>query len=79
MNLREIIKQEEDAYLILCQHFNISDEDIRAIEDNTEEKYVRLGDALHRIYHSKNNLTLTEEEIIKIIDSRKAQQNFNSP
>ena len=72
MKLREISEQEEDAYLILCQHFNISDEDIKFIEDNTEEGYVRLGDALHRIYHS-NNLRLTHEEIIKIIDSSKAQ------
>ena len=54
MKLHEISEQEGDAYLILCQYFNISDEDIRAIEDNTEEKHVRLGDALHRIYHSKN-------------------------
>ena len=72
MKLREISEQEGDAYLILCQHFNISDEDIKSIEDNHEEKHVRLGDALHRIYHSEN-LRLTHEEIIKIIDSSKAQ------
>lgn len=72
MKLHEISYQEEDAYLILCRHFNISDEDIKVIEDNHEENYVRLGDVLHRIYHSKS-LVLTQEEVIKIIDSSKAQ------
>ena len=70
MKLRQISEQQGDAYIILCQHFNISNEDIRAIEDNTEENHVRLGDVLHRIYHSKN-LILTQEEIIIIIDSSK--------
>ena len=72
MKLCEISEQQGDAYMILCQHFNISEVDIKIVEDNSEENYVRLGDILHRIYHSKN-LVLTQEEVIKIIDNSKAQ------
>ena len=78
MELREISEQQGDAYIILCQHFNISDEDIRSVEDNTEENYVRLGDALHRIYHRKN-LILTQEEVIKIIDRSKKRNETAIP
>lgn len=60
-------QQQKNAYLILCRHFNISNEDIKAIEDNNEDNYVKLGDTLHQIYHSIN-LHLTEEEVINIIN-----------
>ena len=53
----KLSQEQENAYNILCCKFNLSNEVIRAIEDNHEEKDVRLGDVLHRIYHKDPSIT----------------------
>ena len=63
--ISNLTKKREDAYLVLCQKFNFSNEVIRAIEDNTESNGVRLADVLHRIYHKDPSITL--EQVNKIV------------
>ena len=58
--ISKLIEKRENAYLILCQKFNISNEVIRAIEDNTESNAVRLADVLHHIYHKDPSITLQQ-------------------
>ena len=69
-HMDELSKKYANAYLILCQKFNIPNDVIKIIEDHNEESYVRLCDALHRICHK--NLNLTKEEVIEIISNGKA-------
>ena len=48
---QNIVKEKKDAYKILYKKYNFSDEDIRAIKDNSESICVRLYDVLHRLVH----------------------------
>ena len=67
-DILEIAKIPENAYLTLCQFekFRLPNDVIRDIRDNNESSYVRLGDALHHIYHKDSNITL--EDIMEIIN-----------
>ena len=56
-DIYELSQEQRNAYNILCRKFNFSGEVIRAIEDNHEEKHIRLGDVLHRIYHKDPSIT----------------------
>ena len=53
----DITKEKKDAYEILYKKYNFSDEDIRAIIDNSESIYVRLCDVLHRLVHKDPSIT----------------------
>ena len=57
-DIYELSQKQENAYKLLCCKFNLSDEVIRAIEDNNEAKDIRLADVLHRIYHKDRTITL---------------------
>ena len=65
----ELSKTHGNAYLILCQGFNLPSDVIKIIEDNHESNGVRFGDAIHRICHKNPNLT--REEVIEIISNGK--------
>ena len=66
-DILEIAEIQENAYLTLCQFekFRLPNDVIWDIRDNNESSYVRLGDALHHIYHKDSNITL--EDIMEII------------
>ena len=66
----KLSKTHGNAYLILCQRFNLPNDIINIIEDNSESNRIRLGDAIHRICHKNPNLT--REEVIEIISNGKA-------
>lgn len=61
----DLAKKREDAYLILCQKFNFSNQVIRCIEEYNESNSVRLGDALHHLYHKDHSITW--EQVNKIV------------
>lgn len=69
-NIVKLSKNQENAYNIVCCRFNISYEVVRAIEDNSEQSDIRLGDVIHRIYHKGHNIT--PQDIIKILETYKA-------
>ena len=56
-DIYELSQKQENAYNLLCRKFNLSDEVIRGIEDNNEEKHIRLADVLHWIYHKDPSIT----------------------
>ena len=56
-DIYEFSQKQENAYNLLCRKFNLSNEVIRAIKDNNEQKHIRLGDVLHRIYHKDPSIT----------------------
>ena len=66
-DIYKLSQEQENAYNILCRKFNLSNEVIRAIEDNHEEKHIRLADVLHRIYHKDPSITW--QRITEIISS----------
>ena len=57
VDIQKLIDKNNNAYLILCQKFNFSNQVIRAIEDNSESNGVRLADVLHHIYHKDPSIT----------------------
>ena len=69
-NVYELLEKQENAYLILCQRFKFPNDVVKAIEGN-EDKDIRLGDALHHIYHKNPNMT--QEEVFEIISNCRAQ------
>ena len=70
-NVHELSQTHGNAYLILCQKFDLPSDIIKTVEDNHEESHIRLGDVLHHICHKKPNLTL--EEVIEIIKLRQSE------
>ena len=64
-NVAELSQKYGNAYLILCQAFNLPSDVIKAIKDNHEDNGVRLGDVLHHICH--NNPNLTREQVIETL------------
>ena len=69
-DMHELTKKHGNAYLILCQRFNLPSDVIEIIEDNHLDNGVRLDDALHRICHKNPNTT--REEVIDIISNTTA-------
>ena len=69
-DIYEFSQKQENAYKLLCHKFNLSNEIIRAIKDNHEENAIRLGDALHRIYHKDPSITW--QRITEMVSSSNA-------
>ena len=57
VDIYELSQKQKNAYNLLCRKFNFSHKVIRDIEDNNEEKHIRLADVLHRIYHKDPSIT----------------------
>ena len=53
----EVAELREDAYNVVCEAFELMLEIKETIEDFTASPTLRLGDALHRLYHKEPSMT----------------------
>ena len=65
-----VTKERPDMWRVLCQAFDISDDVVQAIEDNTADDKVRCIDVIHFIYHSYHGVNLDViEDRVRGVDS----------
>lgn len=68
-----VTKERPDMWMVLCQAFDISNDVVQAIEDNSADAKVRCIDVIHFIYHNHHGVTLDViKERIRGVDSHLA-------
>ena len=57
-NINAVTKERPDTWRIVCEAFNIENNVVQAIEDNSADAKVRCIDVIHYMYHHCHGVTL---------------------
>ena len=64
-----LITERPDTWRVICKAFDVRDEVILAIEDNSADAKVRCIDVIHFVYHHYTNISLdVVEDTVRNID-----------